>query len=299
MADKVWTSAEALTWTVSRFTGAAVDSPRLDAELLLAAALDCERVDLYTTPERPLETQERARYRALIERRLAGEPVAYILGRKSFRYLTLKVTPAVLVPRPETELLVEVVLEFARGEAADLEKPRSGPAVADIGTGSGAVAISLAKEIEGSRVWATDVSSEALAVAKENAEDAGLLDLIEFLEGDLLAPLPPEVVGELDAIASNPPYIPTGEIGSLPPEISRYEPRAALDGGADGTDVLRKIAAAAPRCLRAGGLLALEIGESQADVVCNTMSAEFDNVSVRKDLAGLDRIVLGTKKMGQ
>ncbi len=298
LADKVWTSAEALAWTVSRFTGAAIEQPRLDAELLLAEALGCDRVDLYANPDRSLGVEERARYRGLIQRRLDGEPVAYILERKAFRYLTLAVSPAVLIPRPETELLVEAVLAFAAGD-------RGGLVAADIGTGSGAVAVSVAREIDGARVYATDVSEEALGLASENAKAAGVSDRIDFLQGDLLEPLAsgiarvpdiaeaPGIAGTLDVVVSNPPYIPTAEIDALPAEISRYEPRGALDGGADGLSVLRRIIDAAPDFLRPGGLLALEIGEAQADAVSTMMKDRFDQITVLRDLAGLDRVVTG------
>jgi release factor glutamine methyltransferase len=166
-------------------------------------------------------------------------------------------------------------------------------AAADIGTGSGAVAISIAKEIEDARVYATDTSSEALAVAAENGRAAGVSDRIDFLEGDLLEPLPPDARGTLDVIVSNPPYVPTAEIDALPAEISRYEPRGALDGGADGLSVLRRIIEAAPDFLRPGGLLALEIGEAQADAVSTMMKDRFDQITVLRDLSGLDRVATG------
>ncbi len=286
MAEKVWTSAEALAWTVSRFSEAGLASARLDAELLLAHALGTERVHLYAHPERPLSEAERATYRQLIERRLAGEPIAYIMGRKNFRYLSLKITPAVLIPRPETELLVESVVEFAAGSPLKC---------AEIGTGSGAVAISIARELPGAVIYATDLSQGALDLANENAEAAGVGKAVVLLHGDLFGPLPHELAGFLDAVVSNPPYIPTDDIRSLPPEIGDYEPREALDGGPDGLGVVRRLIAESPAFLRPGGLLAIEIGHDQGDRVADLAGSDFADIEVRKDLAGLDRVLLGRR----
>ncbi len=286
MAEKVWTSADALAWTASRFIQLHIPNARLDAELLLAHALGGQRIDLYANPERPLSEADRARYRSLIERRMAGEPVAYIIGRKAFRHLTLKVTPAVLVPRPETEMLVEAAVEFAAGESI---------VAADIGTGSGAVAISVAKEVPGASVYATDVSGEALDLANENAESAGVAESVIFLHGDLFEPLPPELAGSLDAVLSNPPYIATEEIERLGPEVRDHEPRQALDGGSDGLDVIRRLIAEAPGWLRPGGLLAVEIGENQGMTVSDLARQDFSDVEVRKDLAGLDRLLVARR----
>lgn len=287
MTDKVWTTSQALAWTASRFAADGIETARLDAELLLARALGSERVELYSNPDRPLTAEERAVYRGFIERRLAGEPVAYLVGTKSFRYLTLKVNGSVLVPRPESEQLVEAAVLFAGG---------SGVTAADVGTGSGAIATSIAKEMNGSTVYATDVCEEALAVARANAGVAGVADRVKFLAGDLLDPLPAELAGTLDIVVSNPPYIPTGEIEKLPRDIRDYEPRRALDGGEDGLGVLRRLVPAACRFLRKGGMLALEIGETQATEVTGMMEPDFEDVRVEKDLAGLDRLARGIRR---
>jgi len=293
VTDKVWTSADALAWTSSRFARAGIETARLDAELLLAETLNATRVDLYTHPERPLSVEERALYRSYIERRLAAEPVAYILGRKAFRYLTLKVTPAVLVPRPETELLVEAVLEFAcRAGAAAVR----GLLVADVGTGSGAVGISVAKEVEGSTVYATDESREALEVAKENAKACGVSDRVVFLVGNLLEPMPGEVIGSLDAVVSNPPYVSSAQIETLPREIRDHEPRGALDGGPDGLDVIRRLMVSAREALRPGGLLAIEIGEDQGEAAVELAQGDFERAEVRKDLGGHDRVLVARRR---
>lgn len=287
MPGKVWTCSQALAWTASRLGQAGVSSSRLDAELLLGKALGCERVDLYVNPSRPLTTDERAAYRGFIQRRLAGEPVAYITGTKSFRYLTLSVTSAVLVPRPESELLVEAALKFAGGTPI---------VAADIGTGSGAIAVSIAKEIAGSTVYATDASKAALEVANANAEAAGVAERIRLFCGDLFDPLPGDLVGKLDLVVSNPPYVAADEFEILPREVASFEPRVALDGGPDGTDFHQRLVAGTPELLRDGGMLVMEIGAKQGMIVSDMMAGRFEDVVVHKDLAGLDRVVTGVKR---
>lgn len=264
-----------------------MSTARLDAELLLTKALGCERVDLYVNPSRPLTTDERAAYREFIRRRLAGEPVAYITGTKSFRYLTLSVTSAVLVPRPESELLVEAALKFAGGTPI---------VAADIGTGSGAIAVSIAKEIAGSTVYATDSSEAALAVAKANAEAAGVAERVRLFCGDLFDPLPGDLAGKLDLVVSNPPYITGDEFETLPREVTSFEPRVALDGGPDGTDFHQRLVTGAPELLRDDGMLVMEIGAKQGMIVSEIMTDRFEEVVVGKDLGGLDRVVTGIKR---
>jgi release factor glutamine methyltransferase len=277
---EVWTPLRLLEWTTRRFADAAIDSPRLAAQILLAHALGIDRVQLYVQHDKPLGPEELGRYRDLVRRRLAGEPVAYLTGRQEFWSLPLAVDPRVLVPRRDTETLVEVVLDRV-DRAAPL-------AIADIGTGSGAIALALARELPRAHVVATDRSAEALAVAQENAERLGLADRIELRQGDLYRPLGEQ---RFDVIASNPPYVSSGELAGLAPEVRR-EPRDALDGGADGLDVLRRLATGAADHLAPGGLVAFEHGFDQGPAVRALIddSAAFAPAETRADMAGQPRV---------
>ena len=279
---EVWTPLRLLEWTTRRFADAAIDSPRLAAQILLAHALGIDRVQLYVQHDKPLGPEELGRYRDLVRRRLAGEPVAYLTGRQEFWSLPLAVDPRVLVPRRDTETLVEVVLDRV---------DRGAPlAIADIGTGSGAVALALARELPQARVVATDRSAEALAVAGENALRLGMAERIELRDGDLFAALGAEE--RFDVVASNPPYVASGEIARLAPEVRR-EPSAALDGGADGLDLLRRLAAgAASHLALPGGLLALEHGFDQGPAVRGFIDATgaFAPAETRADMAGQPRV---------
>ncbi|MEA2154295.1 MAG: release factor glutamine methyltransferase [Solirubrobacteraceae bacterium] len=267
---------EALDSAVVAIAAAGCDTPRLDAELLLADALGVDRAALVTDSRREVTGPAVRAFQNAVRRRSAGrEPVAYILGRRGFRHIELAVDARVLVPRPETELLVEVGLELPRGAR-----------VADVGTGSGAVALALKQERPDLEVVATDASADALAVARANAERLGLD--VTFAHGDLLAG-----VGEIDAVLSNPPYVADGERAALAPEITRHEPAGALFAGADGLDVVRRLVPAAA----GAGLLAIEIGAGQAERVGALMAAAgFAGVHARRDLAGIERVVVGTRR---
>lgn len=277
-------------------------SPRLDAELLLAEALGIDRIHLYTEYDRPLNACEVDHYRGLIGRRGKREPVAYVLGRAHFRHLILEVTPAVLIPRPETEELVDVALGVLRRKpfwevfataapSADIAAPAltTAPAlIADIGCGSGAIALSIAQE-SGLRVLATDLSPEALAVAERNRDSLGLDSLVELRRSDLLTDIPD---AGLRLVVSNPPYIASADIEGLEPDVRSYEPLVALDAGADGLTVFRRLLPEAARVLRPGGTLIVEVGDGQAGAVAGLAGeAGFAAISVHKDLSGKERIV--------
>jgi release factor glutamine methyltransferase len=256
-------------------------SARLDAEVLLAHALGISRVELYTQHDRPLSEPELAACRALLQRRAAREPVAYIVGRRRFRRLDLAVDGRVLIPRPETEELVEACLELLRG----LERP----SVLDVGTGSGAIALAIADEHAGARVCACDSSPAALAVAARNAGRAGIA--LELVESDLLAGLAGR---RFDLIVANPPYVAAGELERLEPEVARFEPRAATVAGADGLDVFRRLLPQLPAHLEPAGRVALECGAGQAGWV----AAELERLGLRgvfrrRDLSGRERMVGG------
>jgi len=258
-----------------------METPRLDAELLTAHALGLPRLQLYIQFDRPLSPTELAAIRELVKRRQAGESVAYLLGKKEFFGLELAVDRRVLVPRPDTETLVDEALERGRGAAR----------VADVATGSGAIAIALASRLPQASVYASDVSADALAVARANAERHGMA--ITFVEGDLDAPLAAH--GPFDLVTANLPYILTGELAALPPEV-RAEPRLALDGGPDGLALVRRLVVAAPRLLAAGGVLVLEVGAGQAPATAELLAAAgLTAVRLRRDLGQVERVVSGQK----
>lgn len=275
---ETWTTLKLVAWTQDFFAKKGVDAPRLTAELLLAHALSCDRVRLYLDFDKPLGEAELARFRELVRRRGEGEPTAYLVGKKDFYGRPFRVDARVLVPRPETELVLEAAL-------AGL--PEGGRAL-DLCTGSGCLAISLALERKGARVVATDVSEDALTVARENG--AALGAGVEFASGDLWAAV--HGGDAFDVVVSNPPYIPAKELAGLPREVRR-EPCIALDGGEDGLAVLRRIVAGAPARLRPGGLLCVEMHESHVDVLPRLcLEAGFVGAEARKDLAGLPRFTV-------
>ena len=255
-------------------------TPRLDAELLIGHALGLPRIELYTHFDRPLDEPELAACRALLERRGRREPVAYILGRWGFHGLDLAVDGRVLVPRPETEVLVERCLSLLDG----LDAPR----FADVGTGSGAIALAVKAARPDAVVTATDVSADALAVARANAAALGLE--VELVEADVLA----GVEGPFAVVASNPPYIGEAEMAALEPEVAEYEPRLATVAGPAGTEVLERLVAAAPGALQPGGSLVVECGAGQAEAVRGLMAAAgAAETAAEPDLAGIDRVVTG------
>lgn len=281
-----WTLLEVLDWTRGHFEAKGLASPRLDAEVLLAHVLNTERVMLYARFDQPMGAEELAEMRGLVARRAAGAPVAHLVGRREFWSLDLEVTPAVLVPRPETEVLVEV----ARRRAPDAER------VIDVGVGSGACLLALLGELPRARGFGTEISPEAAELARRNAARAGLSDRARVVEGHLLEPLPLEA-RPADVIVANLPYIPSADIAGLAPEVRDHEPRLALDGGADGLELIRALIPAAHAALASGGLLALESAPDQPPELERLLTAEgFHEVEVTKDLAGLERITSAIRR---
>jgi release factor glutamine methyltransferase len=279
------TAASLLAEGTRRLTLAGLDCARQDALRLMAEALGIDRLAVYVEPRRSVDARAAARFRALVDRRAAHEPVQHILGYEEFRGLRITVTPDVLIPRPETEGLVERALELL----AD----RPGAVVADIGTGSGVIACALAASRPDLEVLAVDQSLGALAVASDNVRALGLALRVRLLAGDLFGPLA-SLAGSLDMVVANPPYCPTGVIPTLPAEVERFEPRLALDGGADGMRVLRRIISEAPRFLRPGAWLLMEIGEEQAGPLASLMAAEgFSSIGARRDLRDVERYIEG------
>ncbi|MBW2557287.1 MAG: peptide chain release factor N(5)-glutamine methyltransferase [Deltaproteobacteria bacterium] len=279
--------SQLLKKTVSRFSAERLSTPGLDAEVLLAFSIDRERPFLYTHPAKEIPGLEVEKFRSLVARRMKGEPIAYITGRKEFWSLIFEVTPDVLIPRPDTEILLEEILKLSRQERA--EKIR----ILEIGTGSGAISIALASELKNASITATDFSPNALAVAEKNAVNNKVGEKISFLCGDMFEP----VEGKFDIIVSNPPYISEYEFGLLAPEVREYEPHRALVAGPEGTEFHRKLARDGERFLEKGGRLVMEMGADQR-VAIEKMLKEKDycDIAFRSDYAGIERVVLARKR---
>ena len=322
MNDKIWTIGRILKWTEQYFKDKGIESPRLDAEVLLAHVLEKQRIYLYVHFDEPLQSAELAAYREMIKQRVLHVPVAQILGEKEFMGLTFKVTADTLVPRPDTEILVQAAVErlkamkgekSATGVRADesaAEEPAEGQPVggadaeqevaeplhiADIGTGSGAICLSVLRYLAGTVADTVDISPAARAVAEENAASLGLADRVTFHTGDLLQPLRGMTFA---AILSNPPYIPEADIAGLAPEVRLKEPHTALSGGRDGLDFYRRLAKEAPAMLVPGGFMAFEVGIHQAEPVAALAKANplIARTEILPDYAGIDRVVVGWRK---
>jgi len=288
------TVLELLNGSTNYLKGHQIENPRLNAELLLARSLNLSREELYIHLHGSLKEREKEALEKLVQRRISGEPLQYILEHQEFWSIDFKVDPRVLIPRPETELLVEQSLLILSENSF-----KRVPSVLEIGTGSGAIAIALAKEVKIIFLIATDISQDALVLAKENAKSAGVQHQIKFVNGDLFGPLRPSKERKLfDLILSNPPYIIRPEIGSLAKEVRDYEPIIALDGGEDGLEFYRRLIAQAPFYLREGGWLLLEIGQGQSLRVSKLMEegGHFLNPECIPDLSGVERVVKAQKK---
>jgi release factor glutamine methyltransferase len=303
-----WTVRRVLEWTTGHLQKHGSDTPRLDAEVLLAHARNCKRIQLYTQYEEELPEPVRAHMREMVQRRANREPVAYLVGHKEFFSLDLRVTPAVLIPRPDTETLVLEVLAAAKALATPSSTPAASeqpgcftPRILDLCTGSGCVAIAVAKNCPAAQVTATDLSAAALEIARENVEAHKLTERITLLQGDLFAaltgasstPAAPKQPGCFHIIASNPPYVPTAEIERLEKDVRAFEPKSALDGGSDGLDVIRRILSEAPERLSPGGVVLLELSPEQADAVqlLARESGRYTDANVIKDLGGRARVL--------
>lgn len=291
MPSEVWTVGRLLQWTADYLKAHGSQSPRLDAEVLLAEALGCQRIELYTAFDEAPGEGPRGAFRDLVRRRAEGTPVAYLVGRREFYSLSFRVTPDVLIPRPETEILVVTLLDLARSRLAD--EPL---AIADVGTGSGIIAVCAAKHLPAARVTAIDLSPAALHVAWANAADHKVQDRIEFVESDLFAAVPPE--RRFDIIASNPPYVGQAEVEQLPADVRKFEPRAALVAGPRGTEVIAALVPQAAERLQPGGHLLIEVSPIVHDEVRALVAADvrFDVGPTIKDLARLPRVVHATRR---
>lgn len=283
-----WTVLRLIQWSAGYLEEKGIESPRLDAEHLLAHALATSRLQLYLHFDRPLTAGELDLYRPLLKRRAAREPLQYIVGRTPFRELDLRTDPRALIPRPETEELVDRVLDWAGGQDA--------LTAVDVGTGTGCIALSLLAEGPFRDVWATDVSADALALARTNAETLGLDSGLHLAEGAGLGVLPDGL--QVHAVVSNPPYVRADEALELQPEVRDHEPTQALFGGSDGLSVVRPLVADAPSRLLPGGLLALEVGADQGAAVVEIINGTgaFTDARIHRDLSRRQRIVTAVRR---
>ena len=320
-----WTILETLRWTADYFRAKGVPEARASAEILLAHTLGLSRLDLYLRYDQPLNPEELARFKALMLRRREGEPVAYLTGHREFWSLDIRVTPAVLIPRPETETLVAATLEAAESVGAGLKpaptieetvslydiapketppktenhKPKTSPLWgAEVGVGSGAVVIALAKELDRMAWVGLDRSGAALAVARDNARRHAVLDRVHFLQADLLNALKPAAAFAL--LVANLPYVPQAEWEQLPREIKAFEPPDALLGGEDGLDLIRDLIRQAQQYVKGGGWVLLEVGDQQAFRVAALVEATgaYDRIETLKDFSGMERVVRARRRDG-
>lgn len=285
------TIRELIALTAGYLEEKGVESARLNAERLLGDVVGLARIELYLQADRPVVGDELARYRDLVRRRGAGEPLQTLIGTTGFYSRDFKVEAGVFIPRPETERLVEAAVSLLTPGDRSLVAPK----VVDVCCGSGVIAVSLAAEVPAAEVWATDRNPRAVDLTHRNARRHGVDARVHGLAGDLLAPLPAHLRGEVDLVVSNPPYLRGDELDDLPAEV-RHDPIEALDGGTDGLQVYRALVSQAPRWLRPGGWLALEIGAEQGDAVPDLLTASgFDDVAMTRDYADLPRVVVGRR----
>jgi release factor glutamine methyltransferase len=282
-APKSWTIGSLVKWAIDDFRARGIENPRLDAELLVAHALKIDRMRVILDSARPLEGAELALLRDLVKRRRSYEPIAYLRGEREFYGLKFRVDKRVLVPRPDTETLVDAALARSTHVSMSMRQ-------LDLCTGSGCVAIAMARQRPTAQVYASDISADALAVARENALRLGAYN-VAFVETDLFAAFAGK---RFDVITANPPYIPTAELATLMPDVREHEPRLALDGGVDGLSLVRRIVEDAPSHLEEGGLLAMEIGAGEAPATVALFEARgFTEVRVHRDIARIERVVSG------
>jgi release factor glutamine methyltransferase len=300
--QETWTTRRLLAWMNEAFTKKGLDSPRLMAEMLMAHVLGCDRLRLYMEADRPATDLERNSLRDLVGRALKHEPIQYLVGEAWFFGLPFHVDRRVLVPRPATETIVQHVLQHVRAEAGFGGKTGEGVLVGDVCTGSGCIAVAILKNLSGARVVATDVSRDALEVARQNAKRHGVLDRLDLLQGNLLEPLNDypgtRGKGSLHFLVANPPYIPDHEWDAVEPNVKDHEPTMALRGGKDGLDLVRPLIDGGPELVRQGGLIMIETAMSTANAAGELLKARGDvsNVEVLNDFEGLPRVILGKKK---
>lgn len=293
MPNDIWTIKRILEWTTGYLERKGDEHPRLSAEWLLCNATDLSRVELYINYDKPLTPGELDVMRDGVRRRGAGEPLQYVTGEMPFRHIVMRCERDVLIPRPETEILVDAALEALKGRATDA------PLALEIGTGTGCIALSLASELKGTRVIATDLSPAAVRLATRNRDALGLGSVVEVVECDLASSVPDALMGRFDLLVSNPPYIPSDVLRhDVPAEVKDHEPELALDGGEDGLDVFRRILELAPQALAPGGSLCVELFEDNVGDAADLVRAQggWSYVEVRDDLTHRPRVLVATRQ---
>lgn len=301
--QRVWTNTAILNWTTDYLRQHGDEHPRLSAEWLLCDATGMSRVELYTNYDRPLEPSELARMHDLVVRRAKGEPLQYVTGEMPFRHIVLRCEPGVLIPRPETEILVDAALEgidsaLAAKKSHGAQPDAAGCTVLEVGVGTGCISLSLAAERPGTRVIATDISPRAIELARRNVDALNKSDAVELVECDLASGVDPELMGSFSVLVSNPPYIPTEvlehEVGA---EVRDFEPTLALDGGSDGLDIYRRLLDLAPAALAPGGMFCVELYEGALDAAADLLRQRpgWDEPEIRQDLTGRPRILVARR----
>lgn len=287
----MWTVRSTLEWMRGYLERHGDEHPRLSAEWLMCAATGFSRIEVYMNYDRPLDAGELSILREGVKRRGAGEPLQYVTGEMPFRHIVLKCGPGVLIPRPETEILVDCVLEY-------IDKQDGPQHVLEIGTGTGCISLSIAGERPGTTVVATDISPDAIALATRNREALGCEDVVEIVYTDIAEGVEGADKAAFDVLVSNPPYIPSAIVDTLPREVGGFEPRLALDGGQDGLDVFHRIVQTAEVALREGGLMAFELHEDCLQLAAQDqqVNEHFQDIRIVKDLTGRDRILLAIRK---
>ena len=287
----MWTVRSTLEWMRGYLERHGDEHPRLSAEWLMCAATGFSRIEVYMNYDRPLDAGELSILREGVKRRGAGEPLQYVTGEMPFRHIVLKCGPGVLIPRPETEILVDCVLEY-------IDKQDGPQRVLEIGTGTGCISLSIASERPGTTVVATDISPDAIALATRNREALGCEDVVEIVHTDIAEGVEGADKAAFDVLVSNPPYIPSAIVDTLPREVGGFEPRLALDGGQDGLNVFRRIVQTAKGALREGGLMAFELHEDCLQLAAQDqqVNKHFQDIRIVKDLTGRDRILLAIRK---
>ena len=287
-SNDIWTIKAALDWTMGYLERKGDENPRVSTQKLIAHACGLSRIELYTNLDRPLSLEERDRLRDYVKRRAGGEPLQYIIGEVGFRFLSIEVARGVLIPRPETEVLVsELMTNLPDEEEGAVLR------IVDVGTGSGCIASSIASERLDTHLYALDIAPEALALCEKNAIRCGVDDRVTVIESDMLSGLDEALIGEVDAIISNPPYIPTSLIDTIPHEVAGFEPHLALDGGADGLDAFRTLLDQAWAYLKPKGVLAVELFEKSLDEASQLAYEKgFSDVRIAYDLTERPRILV-------
>lgn len=286
---EIWTITKILNWCAEYFRSKGIESARLDAEILLSHTLKLTRMQLYLNFDRPLDAAELASFKDLVKRRARFEPVAYMTGEKEFWSRSFYVEPGVLIPRPDTEVLIEMVLDRLKVHGGDLRG-------FELGTGSGAIAVTLLAEMLALRMTAVEISEIATKVTLENAKRHGVTDRLDLMREDFAAWMKVQQEMQFDFIVSNPPYVAKGEFSTLPPDVRDFEPHEALDGGDDGLNFYRILATFAKHSLKPNGFITVEIGDTQALAVADLFrTAGFLEITVKKDYAGLDRVVTASR----